>query len=156
MSLGRLTIEGLMTIPPFAPEAETPAISSPCANCVMHLEADRDVRRPGSSMGMSADFAIAIEEGATLVRVGTAIFGERSRPKREWIAAPEAYSHASPGLPDLREVARLSGDMRFEPATIEQIGSELAIQWNDGSEPFSRCAFCALPARAQPAVESRM
>jgi PLP dependent protein len=35
------------------------------------------------SMGMTQDFAIAVEEGATLVRVGTAIFGERSKPKRE-------------------------------------------------------------------------
>jgi len=34
-------------------------------------------------MGMTNDFAVAIEEGATLLRVGTAIFGERRRPKRE-------------------------------------------------------------------------
>jgi uncharacterized pyridoxal phosphate-containing UPF0001 family protein len=34
-------------------------------------------------MGMTNDFPIAVEEGATLVRVGTAIFGERSRTKRE-------------------------------------------------------------------------
>ena len=34
-------------------------------------------------MGMTQDFAVAVEEGATLVRVGTAIFGERSKPKRE-------------------------------------------------------------------------
>jgi uncharacterized pyridoxal phosphate-containing UPF0001 family protein len=34
-------------------------------------------------MGMSGDFPVAIEEGATLVRVGTAIFGKRSRPQRE-------------------------------------------------------------------------
>jgi hypothetical protein len=33
-------------------------------------------------MGMSGDFEIAIEEGATLVRIGTAIFGQRSRPLR--------------------------------------------------------------------------
>jgi uncharacterized pyridoxal phosphate-containing UPF0001 family protein len=34
-------------------------------------------------MGMSDDFPVAIEEGATLVRVGTAIFGKRTRPKQE-------------------------------------------------------------------------
>jgi uncharacterized pyridoxal phosphate-containing UPF0001 family protein len=34
-------------------------------------------------MGMTSDFAVAIEEGATLVRVGTAIFGERRRARRE-------------------------------------------------------------------------
>lgn len=38
----------------------------------------RNIERPELSMGMSADFEIAIEEGATLVRVGTAIFGPRS------------------------------------------------------------------------------
>ena len=35
------------------------------------------------SMGMTQDFAIAVEEGATLVRVGTAIFGERSKRRKE-------------------------------------------------------------------------
>jgi hypothetical protein len=37
---------------------------------------------PELSMGMSADYEIAVEEGATIVRVGTAIFGERPRPAR--------------------------------------------------------------------------
>ena len=84
LSLGRLTIEGLMTIPPLAPEAETSRRHFVALRELRDaLEADRDVRLPQLSMGMSADFAIAIEEGATLVRVGTAIFGERSRPKRE-------------------------------------------------------------------------
>jgi len=39
------------------------------------------VALPELSMGMSGDFAIAIEEGATMVRVGTAIFGERDYGK---------------------------------------------------------------------------
>jgi hypothetical protein len=34
-------------------------------------------------MGMTNDYSVAVEEGATLVRVGTAIFGERHKPKRE-------------------------------------------------------------------------
>jgi len=42
-----------------------------------------NVRLPQLSIGMSGDYPIAIEEGATLVRVGTAIFGPRSRAKRE-------------------------------------------------------------------------
>jgi len=46
------------------------------------LEAEFRVRLPQLSMGMSDDFAIAIEEGATLVRVGSAIFGERSTTPR--------------------------------------------------------------------------
>jgi uncharacterized pyridoxal phosphate-containing UPF0001 family protein len=41
------------------------------------LQEDFRVPLPRLSMGMSGDFAVAIEEGATLVRVGTAIFGER-------------------------------------------------------------------------------
>ena len=84
LSLGRLTIEGLMTIPPLAPEAETSRRHFVALRELRDaLEADCDVRLPQLSMGMSDDFAIAIEEGATLVRVGSAIFGERSRPKRQ-------------------------------------------------------------------------
>jgi uncharacterized pyridoxal phosphate-containing UPF0001 family protein len=47
------------------------------------LEKEFDVKLPLLSMGMTNDFPVAVEEGATLVRVGTAIFGERSRTKRE-------------------------------------------------------------------------
>ena len=78
LSLGRLTVEGLMTIPPLAPEAEA---SRPHFVALRELrdqlEAECNVRLPQLSMGMSNDFAIAIEEGATFVRVGTAIFGKR-------------------------------------------------------------------------------
>ncbi|HEY7218641.1 MAG TPA: YggS family pyridoxal phosphate-dependent enzyme [Candidatus Binatia bacterium] len=83
LSLGRLTIEGLMTIPPLAPEAE---MSRPYFVALRGLrdemEKEFNIRLPHLSMGMSGDFGIAIEEGATLVRVGTAIFGQRSRPMR--------------------------------------------------------------------------
>ena len=83
LSLGRLTIEGLMTLPPFAPEAEASRQYFIALRKLRdQLEAEFDVRLPQLSMGMSGDFPIAIEEGATLVRVGTAIFGERSRLKR--------------------------------------------------------------------------
>jgi pyridoxal phosphate enzyme (YggS family) len=78
-----LVVRGLMTIPPAAPEAEASR---------MHFRALRflrDVLRARYpaldllelSMGMTGDFEVAVEEGATLVRIGTAIFGER--PKRE-------------------------------------------------------------------------
>src|SRR6478735_9396073 len=77
LSLGRLTIEGLMTIPPFAPEPEASRQYFIALRKLRdQLEAEFDVRLPQLSMGMSGDFPIAIEEGATLVRVGTAIFGE--------------------------------------------------------------------------------
>ena len=86
LDLPRLTIEGLMTIPPFAEEAEA------SRRYFVALRAVRDqfagqfqIGLPQLSMGMSGDFAIAIEEGATLVRVGTAIFGKRTpvRLRRE-------------------------------------------------------------------------
>ncbi len=84
LSLGRLTVEGLMTIPPFAPEAEASRRYFVALRELRdQLEADGNVRLPQLSMGMSGDYAIAIEEGATLVRVGTAIFGERARRKPE-------------------------------------------------------------------------
>jgi pyridoxal phosphate enzyme (YggS family) len=79
LELPRLTIEGLMTIPPLAPEAEASR---------KYFVALRELRDQFStafnlplsqlSMGMSGDFLVAIEEGATLVRVGTAIFGKRT------------------------------------------------------------------------------
>ena len=78
LSLPRLSILGLMGIPPLAEEAE------PSRKYFVQLRELRDrlqtefrVDLSQLSMGMTQDFAIAIEEGATLVRVGTAIFGER-------------------------------------------------------------------------------
>ncbi|MEY2483485.1 MAG: dependent protein [Verrucomicrobiota bacterium] len=79
LELPRLTIEGLMTIPPLAPEAEA------SRQFFVGLRELRDqfaaqfqVALPQLSMGMSGDYLVAIEEGATLVRVGTAIFGKRT------------------------------------------------------------------------------
>jgi uncharacterized pyridoxal phosphate-containing UPF0001 family protein len=79
LELPRLTIEGLMTIPPLAPEGE----ASRRYFVALRELRDRFVAQfhlelPQLSMGMSGDFAVAIEEGATLVRVGTAIFGKRT------------------------------------------------------------------------------
>ena len=78
-----LRIRGLMTVPPFTddPEGARPYFR--------HLRELRDrlatrdlpsVRLDLLSMGMSHDFEVAIEEGSTCVRIGTAIFGERSKP----------------------------------------------------------------------------
>jgi PLP dependent protein len=74
----RANIEGLMTIPPLAP---SPEHSRPYFVALRELR-DRLARESGFalpelSMGMSNDYRIAIDEGATIVRVGTAIFGER-------------------------------------------------------------------------------
>jgi pyridoxal phosphate enzyme (YggS family) len=84
LELPRLTIEGLMTIPPLAPEAETSRqYFSALRDLRDELAAQFQVGFPQLSMGMSGDFPVAIEEGATLVRVGTAIFGKRTRLQRE-------------------------------------------------------------------------
>jgi pyridoxal phosphate enzyme (YggS family) len=84
LALDRLSIEGLMTIPPLAPEAEASRKYFIKLRELRHaLEKEFRVKLRHLSMGMTNDFVIAIEEGATLVRVGTAIFGERSRKKRE-------------------------------------------------------------------------
>jgi len=78
LALPRLQIEGFMTI---APYADDPEASRPHFHALRELR-DAIAARTGLpfgtlSMGMSGDFEVAVEEGATLVRVGTAIFGDR-------------------------------------------------------------------------------
>ncbi len=76
-----LALEGLMCIPPFfdAPEAARPYFAGLRA-LRDRLEAELGVSLPQLSMGMSGDLEYAVAEGATIVRVGTDIFG--SRPAR--------------------------------------------------------------------------
>jgi len=82
LALPRLSIEGLMTIPPLAEEAEASRKYFVRLRALRdRLQTDFRVDLAQLSMGMTQDFPIAVEEGATLVRVGTAIFGER--PKRQ-------------------------------------------------------------------------
>ena len=75
-----IRVEGLMTIPPYLPE---PDAGRPHFRALRTLAEKIDrLAIPGISMevlsmGMSADFEVAIEEGATLIRLGTAIFGAR-------------------------------------------------------------------------------
>jgi len=78
IELERVSIEGLMTIPPIAekPEKSRPHFAA-LRDLRDRLEQRFDLKLPQLSMGMSDDFMIAIEEGATLVRVGTRIFGKR-------------------------------------------------------------------------------
>lgn len=82
-TLTHLQVRGLMTVPPPTATAEE---ARPFYQELRDLR-DRLARRgiagldfPELSMGMTADFEVAIEEGATLVRVGTAIFGPRPTP----------------------------------------------------------------------------
>jgi len=78
LGLNRLQIEGLMTIPPFSEEAEASRkYFAALRNLRDELQESFRVPLDQLSMGMSHDYTVAIEEGATIVRVGTAIFGER-------------------------------------------------------------------------------
>ncbi len=77
-ALPSLDIQGLMCIPAFAdePEASRPSFAA-LRQLAEDLRARGPLPLPELSMGMSHDFDIAIEEGATIVRVGSAIFGGR-------------------------------------------------------------------------------
>ncbi len=78
LRLVRLNVEGLMCIPPLAPEAEDSRRYFVMLRELRdELEKSFTVKLPHLSMGMTQDFTVAVEEGATMVRVGTAIFGER-------------------------------------------------------------------------------
>ena len=80
LALPRLSILGLMTIPPLAEESEASRkYFVQLRELRDRLQSDFQVDLAQLSMGMTQDFPIAVEEGATLVRVGTAIFGERTR-----------------------------------------------------------------------------
>ena len=96
LALPRLTIEGLMTIPPLAERAEASRkFFGQLRELRDALEKEFDVRLPHLSMGMTNDFPAAIEEGATLVRVGTAIFGERSKKQKKKAMDEHGFSRIS-------------------------------------------------------------
>lgn len=71
-SLPQLKAVGLMCLPPFT---ESPEASRPYFQKLRELAAVHHL--PGLSMGTSQDYAVAVQEGATVVRVGTALFGPR-------------------------------------------------------------------------------
>ena len=79
-ALPRLEIHGLMTVPPWTPDPEK---ARPVFRAMRELKARCEqilgAPLPHLSMGMTGDFEVAIEEGATMVRLGTALFG--TRPK---------------------------------------------------------------------------
>jgi pyridoxal phosphate enzyme (YggS family) len=83
-ALPRLEVQGLMTVPPWTAEPET---ARPHFRRLRELKGQAETvlgaPLPHLSMGMSGDFEIAIEEGATIVRLGTALFGPRAgfRPR---------------------------------------------------------------------------
>jgi pyridoxal phosphate enzyme (YggS family) len=80
--LTRLEIHGLMTVPPWSPLPErVRPVFVKLRDLKTQCEHLLGAPLPHLSMGMSHDFEVAVEEGATMVRIGTALFGDR--PKRE-------------------------------------------------------------------------
>jgi len=77
--LPQLELRGLMTIPPYSddPEAARPYFRK-LRELRDNLRSASGLALPVLSMGMSHDFEVAIEEGATEIRVGTALFGART------------------------------------------------------------------------------
>jgi PLP dependent protein len=77
-ALPKIAIHGLMAIPPYTP---VPEKARPYFQKLRELKAQAGAvlgaPLPELSMGMSGDFEVAIEEGATILRIGTALFGER-------------------------------------------------------------------------------
>jgi pyridoxal phosphate enzyme (YggS family) len=82
-AMPRLALNGLMTIAPYSPDPEK---SRPHFAALRELrnklETDTGLKLPVLSMGMSGDYEVAVEEGATHLRIGTALFGERLRLKQ--------------------------------------------------------------------------
>jgi pyridoxal phosphate enzyme (YggS family) len=85
--LPRLRVRGLMTMPPFM---EDPEAVRPFFRDLRRLSEKMEDKgllgdhgKTELSMGMSHDYQVAIEEGATLIRVGTAIFGQRPAPEKQ-------------------------------------------------------------------------
>ena len=74
-TLPNLNLRGLMTMPPWS---EDPEAARPYFVRLRELAGQHGLRE--LSMGMSQDFEVAIEEGSTMIRVGTAIFGKRVKP----------------------------------------------------------------------------
>lgn len=81
-ALKHLSLEGLMTIGPLSDNEEMIRASfSLLADLRKSIEHDCGISLPELSMGMSGDYQIAISKGATLVRIGSAIFGNRTYPQ---------------------------------------------------------------------------
>jgi PLP dependent protein len=79
-ALPRLELHGLMTVPPWTPDPDAlRPIFRQMRELKERCEQVLGAPLPHLSMGMTGDFEVAIEEGATMVRIGTALFGERRK-----------------------------------------------------------------------------
>lgn len=93
----RITVEGLMTM---APVSEDPEAARPYFRALRELrdacEQELGIGLPRLSMGMSGDYEVAVEEGATWVRLGTVLFGERPKVKKV-TSTPDSDDYAAFG-----------------------------------------------------------
>jgi pyridoxal phosphate enzyme (YggS family) len=84
-ALPKIAVHGLMTIAPWTPEPEkVRPIFRQLRELKMRCEEKLGAPLPHLSMGMSGDFEVAIEEGATIVRIGTVLFGARPKAVTAW------------------------------------------------------------------------
>jgi pyridoxal phosphate enzyme (YggS family) len=83
-ALPRLCLRGLMTIAPYSddPEKSRPHFAQ-LRELRETIQVDTGLLLPVLSMGMSGDFAVAVEEGSTSLRIGTALFGERLKVRQQ-------------------------------------------------------------------------
>jgi len=87
LEMHNVTLSGLMTMAPFTPKIEeTRPVFAGLRELRDRLEAKFDIGLPNLSMGMSNDYQIAVEEGATWLRLGTVLFGDRPKwkPQQEY------------------------------------------------------------------------
>ncbi len=88
-AMSHLELCGFMTMAPLVPQAELarPTFAG-LRECRDQVEQKTGLKLPELSMGMSGDYEVAVEEGATSIRLGTALFGPREKKKP---IAPEAW-----------------------------------------------------------------
>ncbi|HEY2082978.1 MAG TPA: YggS family pyridoxal phosphate-dependent enzyme [Verrucomicrobiae bacterium] len=83
-ALPRIEVHGLMTVPPWTANAENVRpVFRQLRELKQRCEQILGAPLPHLSMGMTGDFEVAIEEGATMVRIGTALFGARKSVRKE-------------------------------------------------------------------------
>jgi pyridoxal phosphate enzyme (YggS family) len=96
-ALKRVEVHGLMTVAPWSAVPERArSVFQRLRALKVQCEQVLGAPLPHLSMGMSGDFEVAIEEGATLVRVGTALFGERTHARKRAAQAAEIREEGGP------------------------------------------------------------
>lgn len=94
----RITVEGFMTMAPFSEDPEDSRVHFRRLKELRDsLERELDVSLPRLSMGMSGDYEVAVEEGATWIRLGTVLFGDRPKVKSAR-SSDDAFSRESSAL----------------------------------------------------------